>query len=203
MSSERDNTSAKIIRLIRKNGFNILIGIAFVTMLVSPDAKSWVLRQLMFTGIFNANIEQTSSEVKDDSIASFDFIDENGEIHNTTSLKGKVVFINFWASWCGPCRAEFPSIETLYSKFKNNPNVYFLMVNADEDVTKAKVYLQKEKFTIPFFQSQGYIPEQIYAGSLPTTVILDKKGVIRFRHEGFANYASEKFNKQMEELLQE
>ncbi|WP_313261610.1 TlpA disulfide reductase family protein [Sphingobacterium sp.] len=60
-----------------------------------------------------------------------EFCDEKGNIQNTSSLRGKVVLISFWASWCPPCQAEFPSIETLYSKFKNNPDVFFLTINQD------------------------------------------------------------------------
>lgn len=203
MNSKRPIPTFKFVQFIRKNGFSLLMGIALVLLFVSPDAKSWVLQELMVTGIFNANIDEKGVDETETSVVYFNFYDEEGVIHSTNSLKGKVVFINFWASWCGPCRAEFPSIETLYSKFKNHPEVYFLMINADENVGKAKAFLKKENLNIPFFQLQGVIPDAIFTGTLPTTVVLDKKGAIRFRHEGLANYASEKFSKQMEKLLEE
>lgn len=114
-----------------------------------------------------------------------------------------MVFINFWASWCPPCRAEFPSIEILYSKFKDNPEVFFLTVNEDSDLSTAKAYLNKEKFSVPLFITNGNVPIEIYSGSLPTTVVLDKTGKIRYNETGFANYASGKFVKQMEELIKE
>lgn len=193
----------KTAQFLKKNGISIVLGITFITMLVNPDAKSWVLQKLMLTGIFNANIEQITSVEAMTADVDFDFIDENGIMQNTSSLRGKVVFINFWASWCGPCRAEFPSIEILYSKFKNNPNVAFVMINLDDDVSKGIDYLKKENFTLPFHQAASSIPDAIYTGSLPTTVVLDKKGVIRFKHENFANYASEKFIKELQELVQE
>ena len=110
-------TSNKLWLFTEKHGFSILMGIAIITMLVNPDAKSWVLRQLMFTGLFNANIEQKDAETTSTANLDFEYVDEQGTVYNTESLRGKVVFINFWASWCGPCRAEFPSIQTLYSKF--------------------------------------------------------------------------------------
>lgn len=189
---------------IKKHGLSIVMGIAIITMLVNPDAKSWVLRQLMFTGLFNANIEQKDAETTSTENLYFEYVDEEGMVYNTKSLRGKVVFINFWASWCGPCRAEFPSIQTLYSKFQNNPDVQFLIINPDsDDLAKAKAYLAKENFTMPFLQSHSFIPDEIYTGSLPTTVVLDKNGAIRFKHEGFANYASEKFIKQIEDLVAE
>ncbi len=67
-------------------------------MFVSPDLKSWVLRQLMHTGIFNAKIENKTANVSDQTAADFDFEDESENVQNTSSLRGKVVFINFRAS---------------------------------------------------------------------------------------------------------
>ncbi len=193
----------KTVQYLKKHGISIVMGIALLTMFVNPDAKAWVLQKIMLTGIFNANIDIKSSEVANVSNVDFEFTNEKGILESTASLRGKVVFINFWASWCGPCRAEFPSIETFYSKFKNNPNVAFVMINVDEDGSKGIKYLQKENFTLPFHQAASSIPDAIYTGSLPTTVILDKKGVIRFKHENFANYASEKFMKEIEGLVGE
>ena len=178
----------------------VFIGIMFV----SPDAKSWVLRQLMVTGIFNANIPEKRTIINGVSDVDFNFADETGNIQSTSALRGKVVFINFWASWCPPCRAEFPSIERLYSRFKNNPNVFFLTINEDDDLVKAKAYLNKEKYTIPLYTSRGHVvPKEVYSGALPTTVVLDKNGNIRLHHTGLANYASNKFIKQIEELISE
>lgn len=190
-------------KFLKKNGISLLMGTALVAMLVNPDAKAWVLQKLLFTGLFNAKIEQKAVKNASQTAADFSFTNENNEVINTTSLRGKVVFINFWASWCGPCRAEFPSIEKLYTQFKDNPNVYFLMINADDDISKAQNYIEKEQFTIPLQHAYGAIPDAVYTGTLPTTVVLDKKGNIRFSHEGFANYASEDFIKQIHDLIKE
>src|SRR5690606_7346601 len=190
-------------KFIREHGFSTLLGIAVVIMLVSPDAKSFVLRQLMLTGLFNASIDQETSDTSNRPAIDFDFEDHKGDIQNTSSLRGKVVFINFWASWCPPCRAEFPSIDALYSVYKNNPNIFFLMVNEDNDISKAYGYLEKEKFALPFYKAKGNVPEEIYSGTLPTTVVLDQDGKIRLHHTGFANYRSEKCINQIEKLIRE
>ncbi|WPQ63075.1 TlpA disulfide reductase family protein [Chitinophaga sancti] len=193
----------KFGQFIRRNVFSILMGIFIVVILVSPDAKSWVLRQLMATGVFNARIEEKGYDATTQAVTDFDFEDGKGTVQNTASLRGKVVFINFWASWCPPCRAEFPSIETLYSTFRNNPNIFFLTVNEDDELSAADAYLKKENFTVPFYKTKGIVPGSIYTGTLPTTIVLDKNGTIRFRHEGFANYGAEKFIKQIEDLIKE
>jgi len=157
----------------------------------------------MLTGLFNANIDKEASDTSVGNNVDFNFEGENGTVQNTASLRNKVVFINFWASWCPPCRAEFPSIERLYSKFKDNPDVFFLMINEDSSLTIAKAYLDKEKYSIPLYTSIGIVTKEIYSGALPTTIVLDKGGKIRFHHTGFANYSSDHFVKQIEELIME
>lgn len=186
----------------RKKGLTILIGFAVGIMLISPESKSWLLRQLMHTGLFNAEIENKPPVILDQRPLDFDFEDIQGVVQNTASLRGKVVFINFWASWCPPCVAELPSIEALYLKFKDDDNAFFLMANEDGDLEVAKTFLEKRDYTVPFYKVKN-IPDLLYSGTLPTTIVLDKQGGIRFQHKGFANYASEKFIKQMEGLLKE
>lgn len=188
---------------VRKNGSTILMVIVFVILIVSPDAKSFVIQQIMKTGFFNASIDKKDTDISNLTSTDFNFMNEQKIVQNTSSLRGKVVFINFWASWCPPCRAEFPSIETLYSKFKNNPDIFFLTINEDSDYTKAKTYLEKENFSVPFYITNGNVPVEIYSGALPTTIVLDKNGKIRFHTTGFANYASDKFIKQIDNLIQE
>lgn len=195
--------SNKFWQFVRKNGFSVLMGVFIVAMVVSPDAKSFVLQQLMRTGLFNASLDEKGSGISSQSAIDFGFADSNGNIQQTSSLQGKVVFINFWASWCPPCRAEFPSIEKLYSTFKGNPDIFFLMINEDSDLSAAHKYLKKEKYTVPFYRTSGGIPREIYAGALPTTIVLDKAGEIRLRHEGFADYGSAKFIKELEGLMSE
>ena len=200
--SEKKPPSKKL-QYIKKNALTIFMVVAVGILIISPDAKSFVLRQLMTTGIFNASIDKKDADTTNLTNTDFTFTDGNGSVQNTSSLRGKVVFINFWASWCPPCRAEFPSIETLYTKFKDNPDVFFLTINEDSDLATAKAYLTNENFSIPFYKSNGNVPGEIYSGALPTTVVLDKTGKIRFHHTGFANYASDKFVKQIEELVNE
>lgn len=188
---------------IRKNGITILLGIGILVMIASPGAKSWVLRQLMMTGIFNARMDRGDPGKAAVPVPGFDFRDEEGRTVPVSSLEGKVVFINFWASWCPPCRAEMPSIRSLYDRYKTNPAVYFLMINEDTDIAVAKAYLGKENYPFPLSRAAGTIPAGIYSGVLPTTLVLDKAGRIRYRHEGFARYGTKKFIRQIDDLIKE
>lgn len=193
---------------LKKNWSTLLLGGIFITILVNPDAKAWVMRQIISTGLLNSKIEkgnvENSSIVTTSSFAeSFTVKDKDGKIIDISELRGKVVFINFWASWCPPCRAEFPSIEKFYEKYKNNNNIFFLTINMDEDLEKGKAYFEKEKYTIPFLIPNGNIPSEYFSGSLPTTVVLDKKGKIRMKHEGMADYSKDSFYEEIDQLLKE
>lgn len=186
---------------LRKNWVNSLLILFFIVILVNPNAKAWLLQQVAATGILNRNIKEKPAEPSQN--IHFSVIDEQGKRVSTADLTGKVVFINFWASWCPPCRAEFPSIQEFYTKYSSHKNLVFLTVNLDDDVQLGKNYLTKENFSIPLLVPGSSIPSEVFSGSLPTTVILDKAGNIRFHHKGVADYSTAKFFRQIDALLEE
>jgi thiol-disulfide isomerase/thioredoxin len=98
--------------------------------------------------------------------------------------KGKVVVLNFWATWCGPCRIEMPLLEKTMASYKNDPNVVFLAVSTDEDRPQVKPYLDSQKFRLPVVFAD-FLDEHYAISSIPTTMILDKQGNISFRQSGF------------------
>jgi len=201
--NEKKAESGKKWQFLKNNFVTMVLVLVALVMLVSADAKSYVLRQLISTGLFNASIGEKEQATASVSSTDFDFTDEKGNNRNTASLRGQVVFINFWASWCPPCRAEFPAIDKLYNTLKDNPAIFFLSMNEDNDPATGRAYLDKEKFSMPMYTPTGNLPQAIYSGSLPTTIVLDKEGKIRYHHTGIANYASPKFIKQIEELIQQ
>jgi thiol-disulfide isomerase/thioredoxin len=203
LKQDNQERRAKAWRFIKKNASSMAFAAFAVLMIFSPEAKSWVLRQFIATGIFNATMSSEKTATGQGQPIRFDYVDSLGKFENTGSLQGKVVFINFWASWCPPCRAEFPSIAELREKFKDNPDVCFLMINEDSDREKAIKYLSSHSYQFPLYRAAGKIPGDIYDGVLPTTLVLDKHGKVRFRHEGVANYASEKFINQIQNLADE
>lgn len=191
---------------IRKNGSTAILTILFIIVLVNKDAKAWLMRQVASTGILNSSISETKEDQNTSarfSYAGFMLKNEDGSIINTSDLQNKVVFINFWASWCPPCRAEFPSVQKLYDQYKNNPDMVFLTVNLDDNTALGKSYLKEKGFTVPFLVPAGNIPGVLYSGSLPTTVVLDKKGEIRLHHKGLADYSKDSFYQQIDELLKQ
>lgn len=187
---------------LRNNVSTMILAILFIILLVNPDAKAWLMRKVASTGILNSKISEPKGE-PDRSPAYNGLIlkKEDGSIIDASYLKDKVVFINFWASWCPPCRAEFSSVQQFYDQYKANQDVVFLTVNLDDNVALGKTYLKEKKFTVPFLIPAGNIPTELFNGSLPTTVVLDKKGQIRLHHTGVADYSKDSFYKEIDALL--
>ncbi|MEO5908464.1 MAG: TlpA disulfide reductase family protein [Ginsengibacter sp.] len=183
---------------LKKRWLSILFYSLIIVLIFSPDAKSWLLQQVVSSGLLKAEIKKDSNNIS--QATSFSFIDSNGKTTATADLRGKVVFINFWASWCPPCRAEMPSLENLYQKLKGDDNFVFLFMNEDEDRNKAIQYLKKNSFTIPLYYSSGIVPREVFSGSLPTTIVLNKEGKIVLKHQGMAGYDTNDFIRQLKEL---
>ena len=186
---------------LKKNAVTMLLGAFVLVLIISPDAKSWMLQQLVTVGLFKAEIKKEAVNDNSSVNTEFAFTNSTGITATTASLKGKVVFVNFWASWCPPCRAEMPSLNNLYKKLKDDDRFVFLFMNEDEDKKKAIQYLDKNNFIIPLYERSGNVPNEIFSGTLPTTIVLNKQGKIVLKHEGMAGYNTDEFIKQLKDLL--
>ena len=178
------------MKFIRKNIFNALFIIVLLVIVFVPDAKAFLIRGLMEIGFYTPKIEAHNEFSA--SLKGIQFEDVKGNVIDLGDLKGKVIFLNFWATWCPPCRAEMPSINKLYNQFKDDKNVVFIFADADGDFTKSGKFMSDRKYIMPIYKVESNIPEQIFTGALPTTVIFDKQGRLSFKHEGVANYADKK-----------
>ncbi len=179
-------------QLTRKNIFNGLWIALLLVIVFVPAAKAMVIRGLIEVGLFNPAIETKNTTAPAD-LSTIKFKDAKGKVISLADLKGKVIFLNFWATWCPPCLAEMPSINKFYEQFKEDGDVVFIMVDADGDFSKSQAYMDRKKYKMPVYAFASDLPEKIFKGSLPTTVVFDKKGRISFQGEGAANYASSKF----------
>jgi len=162
-------------------------------MFFSPEVKGFAIQSLMKIGFFQPNIPQEANDIATkipEQLVKQEvaFLDLKGNRVRLSDQIGKVVFINFWATWCPPCLAEMPSINTLYSKYKDNKNVVFLLVDVDDTPQKAAAFMKRKKYNLPVYTPATAIPEAYFSGSMPTTIILDKAGNLSFHHVGAANY---------------
>jgi cytochrome c biogenesis protein CcmG/thiol:disulfide interchange protein DsbE len=116
--------------------------------------------------------------------------------------KGKAVLLNFWASWCGPCRSEMPSMDSLYQRMKDR-NFEILAVSVDQRDTKRVLdFVSKYKLTFPvLLNPEGNVAIQYRVTALPTSFVIDKKGVIRAKVVGARNWSNPSLVSQIENLL--
>ena len=128
------------------------------------------------------------------------FYDAKGYEVKLSELKGKVVFVNFWATWCPPCIKEMPSIQTLHDNFKEQ-NVVFLMVDVDGKYDKSKAFMDRNKYTLPVYIPAGPISDKYLGNAVPTTLVFDKQGNLAQRIVGGVDYASPAFANFMNEVL--
>ena len=191
-----------IPKKVLNNAGNVFFIGLLLLFLFSTSAKSWVLQQLVSIGLFNQQIEKEVAVKKDSpNHLSFSFADAKGKTTSLDALRGKVVFINFWATRCPPCIAEMPSMHALHNKLKDDDRFVFLFISEDDDFSKAEAYLQKKDYHLPLARRTGPVPQQIFGGTLPTTIVLDKEGNIAFQHEGIGGYDTPAFIQQLKGLL--
>lgn len=135
--------------------------------------------------------EELTKKMLDESAPAFTLKNLNGETVSLESLRGKVVVVDFWATWCGPCKASFPGMQIAVNKYKADPNVAFVFVDTWENGDN------KEKNAADFIKDKGYtfnvlmdndnkVVSSFGVSGIPTKYVVDKYGKIRFKSVGYA-----------------
>ena len=115
----------------------------------------------------------------------------NGNSLDLSNYRGKVIMINFWATWCGPCRVEMPSMEDLYSKY-GGKNFEILAVNGGEDRNLVQPFIKNLNLTFPVLLDEQFeVHNKYQVTAIPSTFLVDKSGVITHRFFGFTDWAND------------
>ena len=115
--------------------------------------------------------------------------------------KGKVVYVDFWASWCGPCAQSFPFMNALHSDLRAK-GLEVVGINLDENVEDAKAFLARIPAKFPIVaDASGQCPQAFGVKAMPSSYLIDREGKIRYIHLGFKPGEAEAFRKQVESLL--
>lgn len=178
------------------------------------ELKSWglilsVFAFLYFTGLITpimgglqslllaTSIKKPKITLVNKETQTFDysgrFVDMEGKPVNLADFKGKTVFINLWATWCPPCRAEMPHIEDMYQKVKDTENLEFLMIALDKEFEKSKKFIDDKEFTFPVVHASYGLNQSLQSESIPTTLVVNPSGEIIFYQEGMSNFDTEEF----------
>lgn len=156
-----------------------------------------VLFVLAFS-VFSINAKEMNQPAPDFTLKSM-----SGENVKLSELQGNVVMINFWATWCGPCRQEMPLLDEFYKKYKKLGFV-LLGVNVEEDSSKAAGYLKEVPVTFPIlYDNTNKVSELYDVDAMPTTVLVDRGGNLRFVHRGYKPGDEQQYKKLMKQLMRE
>lgn len=118
-------------------------------------------------------------------------------------LRGQVVMVNFWASWCGPCREEFPLLDQMYKRYKG-AGFTMLGVNVEPDSSDAEGFLAKTPVSFPIAFDRDSVASRMFkVDGMPSTVLIDRRGVVRWSHRGYRAGDENEYLDQIRALLRE
>jgi peroxiredoxin len=128
---------------------------------------------------------------------------DSGDNLKLSELRGEVVLINFWASWCGPCRQEMPILSELHDRYKAM-GFTVLGVNVEEDTTEARKLLKEMPVSFPvLFDNDSSVSRQYNVAAMPSTVLVDRDGNMRYLHKGYRPGLEETYIEQLRNLIRE
>lgn len=178
------------------------------------EAKSWgitaaVVAFLYFTGLLpvivgglqsillSTGLIKPKIEIPNLTDQDFDysgqFLDFEGNKIQLSDYRGKTLFVNIWASWCGPCRAEMPHISELYKSVKDESDVEFLLIGIDNDIEKSRKFLDGKSWIFPTAHASYGLNKSLQSQSIPTTLVVNPQGKITFYQEGMSNFNTDEF----------
>lgn len=185
---------------LSKSHINNILFLVIIAVLVIPQTRKPI--QIFLNKGLALISPSVESKEKQTTLKDYDWKlkDEDGNVFNFESTKGKVVFVNFWATWCPPCIAEMPSIQKLYADYQDK--VVFLFVTSDfySDINP---FLDKHKYTFKVYRPLDGSTGLFDVPTIPRTFLIDKNGNIVINESGAANWNSDNVRSTIEGLLKE
>ena len=144
--------------------------------------------------------EVLAERVQDAELAPpFEFANLADETVALAHLDGRIVVVNFWAIWCGPCVAELPDLQRLHDELEKDPDVVVVTINNDPNPDDVSPWIEEHRYTFPVLFDEGYVAEtDVFA--LPTTWFLDRKGRIAFEKIGWSQELVQEFTWRIDAL---
>ena len=144
-----------------------------------------------------------SSKLEGQTAPDFALKSSTGENMRLSEYRGDVVMINFWATWCGPCRQEMPLLDDLYQRY-SRVGFNLLGVNIDDDSRRAMQMIEELGVNFPvLFDASKQVSEMYDVDAMPVTVIVDREGTVRYVHQGYKPGYEDKYLTEIRTLLRE
>jgi len=158
-------------------------------------------RLLLLTALLGTATPALAGQTANKPAADFTLPDLNGKVAKLGELRGKVVLVDFWATWCDPCMKELPELEKLYQQFTAQ-GVVVVGVSIDKERKNAQELVTRLKLKFPVLHDpEGKVAEVYDPPKMPTSYVIDRQGVVRFVNEGFSGAADvAKLRRQLEQL---
>lgn len=168
------------------------------------EVLGFLQRGILATGIMDPDLDKKDDIAVLENYPQADFsmnlINSKGEQVTMEELRGKVIFMNVWATWCPPCVAEMPGINKLY-KDVDKENVAFIMLSVDQDFQKAIDYNKRKGYDFEVYKTTGGMPQMYNSQSIPTTYVIDSKGNLVLTHMGMGDYNTKDFKEFLEDQI--
>lgn len=164
-----------------------------------------ILKQFLFAVTFTALTPgiQAVADIRQGEAPDFTLHSLSGENLRLSEFRGEVVMINFWASWCGPCRQEMPLLDALYEKYQ--PLGFTILgVNVEQDPAKARQLLEQIPVSFPvLFDTENKVSKLYDVIAMPSTVLVDRDGNVRYLHHGYKPGYEDTYQEQVRSLIRE
>jgi peroxiredoxin len=153
--------------------------------------------------LLSAPIHSLRAATVDKPAPDFTLKSLSGKNVKLSEMAGNVVMLNFWASWCGPCRKEMPLLNDLHNKYKKL-GFTILGVNVEQEQKLAKSFLSDTPVNFPIlFDKSNKVSKDYDVIAMPTTVMIDRNGKVRFIHKGYKDGDEKKYKKMVKKLVRE
>lgn len=187
-----------MVSFLKKN-WSTLVLVALVALLFIPQTGTPI------KVFFNRLIAFSPSEIEEkeqESLSDYNWQleDLEGAPINFSVAEGEVTLVNVWATWCPPCLAEMPSMQSLYNRYDTKVSFYFVSL---EDIEILQRFIDKKGYTLPVYSTQDQFPKLLETNSFPTTYLISKSGKIVMNKKGAADWDSESVRKTIDALLAE
>ena len=162
-----------------------------IILLIIPTTRREVISNIKRITLMKPSVKEAPvmSALSEDDY-SFRFENTDGAILSLSDFRGEVLFVNFWATWCPPCRAEMPSIQKLYDEYRDK--VKFLMITGEEKEPVHR-YIEKYNYNFPVLFQRTSLPPSFSVSAIPHTFIISRDGRILLSKTGAAKWDSKEF----------
>ena len=158
---------------------------------------------LIAIAALSLSLPVTAAVTTNSPAPQFSLDSQSGKPLSLAQFKGQVVMLNFWASWCGPCRQEMPLLDNIYKKY-SKAGFTMIGVNVEPDTKAANDWLRQTPVSFPIvYDTQSKVSELYGVSGMPSTVIVDRKGTVRMIHRGYKPGDEEEYLNSIRSLMRE